>query len=76
MAAKARYRVIRPITYPALSGASGDAPERRRRMPGAVVDNVPAESVAWLVAQGAIVPVERRATMRGGGGADVASRKR
>ena len=76
MAAKARYRVIRPITYPAPSGAPGGATTRRRRMPGAVVDDVPAESGAWLVAQGAIVPVKGRGTKRGGGGADGSPRQR
>lgn len=69
MVAKTRYRVVRPINYPAPDGTT-----RRRRLPGAIVDDVPEQSVGWLVAQGAIVPVAGR-KRAGKGSADGAVRE-
>jgi hypothetical protein len=46
-----RFRVVRGLNYPGGGGA-------RRAEPGEVVDDLPAGSVPWLLAQGHITPVE------------------
>ncbi len=48
MSDKQRYRVLVGITYDE---------DRKRAEPGAIVDDIPAKSIGWLVKQRIIEPV-------------------
>lgn len=53
MAAKKRYRVLAGLNYP----PNGKGAERRAE-PGDLIDDLPTQSVSWLLEDGSIEPVE------------------
>jgi len=53
MAAKNRYRVLTGLNYP----PNGKGPERRAE-PGDIVNDLPPESVGWLLEDGSITEAD------------------
>lgn len=58
MAAKRKYRALVGLRYPTNPRAKREAWEWKRVPAGTIVDDIPAQSIEWLLAQGRIELVE------------------
>lgn len=59
MAAKRKYRALVELHYPTNPKSKRENWEFKRVKAGAVVDDIPAQSIDWLLAEGRIEPVEK-----------------